>query len=76
MVTTSNPELWDAMWSFKDHGKTHEAVYGRKYPPGFRWLHERYGSNFRLTEIQSAIGRIQLQLLPEWTAARNRNALQ
>ena len=34
-----------------------------------------YGSNFRLTEFQSAIGRIQLQRLPEWTAARTRNAL-
>ena len=75
MVTTSRPELWDAMWSFKDHGKNHEAVYGRQHPPGFRWLHERFGSNFRLTELQSAIGRIQLQRLPEWTAIRTRNAL-
>ena len=75
MVTTSRPELWDAMWAFKDHGKTHEAVFGREHPPGFRWLHERFGSNFRLTELQSAIGRIQLQRLPEWTAARTRNAL-
>ena len=62
------------MWSFKDHGKTHQAVYGRDHPPGFRWLHERFGSNFRLTELQSAIGRIQLQRLPQWTAARTRNA--
>jgi dTDP-4-amino-4,6-dideoxygalactose transaminase len=76
MVTTSSPELWDAMWAFKDHGKTHEAVFGREHPPGFRWLHERFGSNFRLTELQSAIGRLQLQRLPEWTAARTRNALQ
>ena len=74
MVNTSRPELWDAMWSFKDHGKTHQAVFGREYPPGFRWLHERFGSNFRLTELQSAIGRIQLQRLPEWTAIRSRNA--
>jgi len=35
----------------------------------------RYGSNFRLSELQSAIGRIQLQRLPEWTAACTRNAL-
>ena len=76
MVTTSRADLWDAMWAFKDHGKTQEAVFGREHPPGFRWLHERFGSNFRLTELQSAIGRIQLQRLPEWTAARTRNALQ
>ena len=75
MVTTSRPELWDAMWTFKDHGKTHEAVFCREHPSGFRWLHERFGSNFRLTELQSAIGRIQLHRLPEMTAARSRNAL-
>ena len=75
MVNTSCPDLWDVMWAFKDHGKTHEAVFGREHPPGFRWLHERFGSNFRLTELQSAIGRIQLQRLPEWTSIRTRNAL-
>ena len=75
MVNTSRPELWAAMWAFKDHGKTHEAVFCREHPSGFRWLHERFGSNFRLTELQSAIGRIQLQRLPEWNAIRTRNAL-
>ena len=75
MVTTSSSELWDAMWGFKDHGKTHEAVFAREHPPGFRWLHERFGSNFRLTELQSAVGRIQLQRLPEWSATRSGNAL-
>ena len=75
MVNTSRPELWDLMWSFKDHGKNHEALVNREHPSGFRWLHERFGSNFRLTELQSAIGRIQLQRLNDWTAIRNRNAL-
>ena len=76
MITTNRSDLWDEMWAFKDHGKTYEAVFCREHPPGFRWLHERFGSNFRLAELQSAIGRIQLQRLPEWTAARTRNALQ
>lgn len=75
MVTTHRTDLWERMWAFKDHGKTRDAVYGRDHPPGFRWLHERFGSNFRLTELQSAIGRIQLQRLPEWTAIRTRNSL-
>ncbi len=74
MVTTSSPELWEAMWALKDHGKTYDAVFHREHPQGFRWLHERFGSNFRLTELQSAIGRLQLQRLPDWTSARTRNA--
>jgi dTDP-4-amino-4,6-dideoxygalactose transaminase len=75
MVSTNRTDLWDSMWALKDHGKTHEAVFGHEHPPGFRWLHERFGSNFRLTELQSAIGRIQLEQLPQWRAARTRNAL-
>jgi dTDP-4-amino-4,6-dideoxygalactose transaminase len=74
MVTTSRRDLWDTMWSIKDHGKTWQAVHGREHPPGFRWLHERFGSNMRLTEMQSAIGRLQLQRLPDWSATRRRHA--
>ncbi|MCW4152627.1 DegT/DnrJ/EryC1/StrS aminotransferase family protein [Halomonas sp. 18H] len=74
MVTTNDRELWSRMWSYKDHGKSWEAVYEREHPPGFRWLHESFGTNFRMTEMQAAIGRIQLGRMPEWTAARQYNA--
>ena len=74
MVTTNDHELWDRMWSFKDHGKSYNAVYNREHAPGFRWLHESIGTNFRLTEMQAAIGRIQLSYMDNWTIARNRNA--
>lgn len=74
MVTTNNPNLWSKMWSFKDHGKSHDAVYNRKHPPGFRWLHESFGTNWRMTEMQSAIGRIQLQRMNDWSRARTQNA--
>lgn len=76
MVTTNSRDLWSKMWSFKDHGKSWEAVYERDHPPGFRWLHESFGTNWRLTEMQSAIGRIQLQRMPNWTARRQSNAEQ
>jgi len=76
MVTTSSPDLWEKMWAFKDHGKSHQLVSQHQQTPGFRWLHSGFGSNFRLTEFQSAIGRLQLELLPEWTSLRARNAMQ
>ena len=74
MVTCNDPDLWSRMWSFKDHGKSWDAIYNRDHPPGFRWLHETIGTNWRLTEMQSAIGRIQLKRMPEWHAARTENA--
>lgn len=76
MVTTNDEALWRKMWSFKDHGKSYEAVYEREHPPGFRWLHESFGTNWRLTEMQSAIGRIQLTRMPEWHAKRVQYAEQ
>jgi len=73
MVTCNDLALWSRMWSFKDHGKSWEAVYEREHPPGFRWLHESVGTNWRLTEMQSGMGRIQLQRMAAWTAARQAN---
>lgn len=73
MVTTNDKSLWSKMWSYKDHGKSWEAVYEREHPPGFRWLHESFGTNWRLTEMQSAIGRIQLTKMAEWSAKRQQN---
>ena len=61
MVTTNDRDLWSAMWAYKDHGKSWEAVYERKHPPGFRWLHESFGTNWRMIEMQAAIGIIQLR---------------
>jgi len=75
MVTTNDEALWRAMWSFKDHGKSYEAVYQREHAPGFRWLHESFGANWRMLEMQAVIGRIQLKRMPEWSALRTRNAM-
>lgn len=73
MVTTADPALWERAWSFKDHGKSYDAVYRRTHVPGFRWLHESFGTNWRMTELQATIGRRQLAKLPDWTARRQRN---
>ena len=74
MLTTSDRSVWEKAWSYKDHGKSHEAVYHRQHPPGFRWLHESFGTNWRMTEMQSAIGRVALRKVPRWVAARRRHA--
>lgn len=76
MVTTNDQELWKKMWSYKDHGKSWEAVYERKHPPGFRWVHESFGTNWRMMEVQAVIGRIQLRRMSEWTKRRQLNAMR
>ena len=74
MLTTNDSEIWRKAWAFKDHGKSWHAVHERKHPHGFRWLHESFGSNWRLTEMQAAIGRQQLKKLQSWVEVRNRYA--
>ena len=75
MVTTNNKSLFKKVWSIKDHGKSYDLVFKKTNSKSFRWLHENFGSNFRLTEMQSAIGRIQLKLIHNWQKIRTRNAL-
>ena len=72
MVTTNDRRSGRAMWSYKDHGKSWEAVYERQHPPGFRWLHESFGTNWRMLEMQAAIGRIQLRAWPSGRRAARR----
>lgn len=74
MLTTNDEQVWSRAWSFKDHGKSYDAVYQRKHPPGFRWVHESFGTNWRMTEVQAAIGRVQLRKLRDWVRLRTRNA--
>ena len=73
MVTTNDENLWKKMWSYKDHGKNFDSIYNKQHPPGFRWLHDSFGTNWRMMEMQAVIGRLQLQKMPEWTQVRNAN---
>ncbi|MFW5993125.1 MAG: DegT/DnrJ/EryC1/StrS family aminotransferase [Desulfohalobiaceae bacterium] len=74
MLITSDYDLWRRMWSYKDHGKDWGAVYSREHGPGYRWVHESLGTNWRLTEMQSAMGRVQLGKLQGWIQKRRENA--
>lgn len=74
MFTTNSEAYWRAAWEYKDHGKSYDAVYNREHPFGFRWLHESFGTNWRMTEVQSAAGRVMLKKIPDWVEKRRENA--
>lgn len=74
MLTTGNRDIWRRAWEFKDHGKAWDKVHSPNQDVGFRWIHESFGTNWRMTEIQAAIGRVQLEKLEAWSARRRRNA--
>ncbi|MBX3451407.1 MAG: DegT/DnrJ/EryC1/StrS aminotransferase family protein [Planctomycetaceae bacterium] len=74
LVTTDETSLWEKAWSYKDHGKSWDAVHNRQHTGSFKYLHESFGTNWRLTEMQAALGRVQLRRLPEWSTRRRQNA--
>ncbi|UAA39666.1 DegT/DnrJ/EryC1/StrS aminotransferase family protein [Paraneptunicella aestuarii] len=74
MMLCNDEKIWSKAWSYKDHGKSWSAVYEMNHSDGYRWLHESFGTNWRLTEMQAAIGRYQLKKLDEWSLKRKQNA--
>lgn len=75
LLALDDEAAWAKAWAYKDIGRSHDAVYNRQHPPGFRWLTESFGTNWRMTEMQAALGRIQLRRLPAWQEQRKANAL-
>lgn len=75
MLIIEDRDAWERAWAYKDHGKSQSRLFDQSGATGcFRWLHDDFGSNFRLTEMQAAIGLLQLAKLPSWLKARRRNA--
>jgi dTDP-4-amino-4,6-dideoxygalactose transaminase len=74
MLMMNDPELWERAWSYKDHGKNFQKVQQPQKSAGFQWVHDQFGSNYRMTEMQAAIGRCQLRKLEGWVAQRRKNA--
>lgn len=74
MIVTNDQTLWETMWSLKDHGKSLSKMSETGSGSVFRWVHDEIGTNWRLTEMQSAIGRVQLRRLPDWLSQRRANA--
>ncbi len=76
MLLCNDEKVWSKAWSYKDHGKSWSAVYEMNHADGYRWLHESFGTNWRMTEMQAAIGRCQLKKLVEWSDKRKKNAVR
>lgn len=74
LAVCDDDDLFERAWAYKDHGKSYDAVFRREHAPGYRWLHESFGTNWRLTELQAALGRLALAALPEWVATRRHHA--
>lgn len=74
MLLVQDRAVWARAWSYKDHGKNPGKLANPVPGAGFRYLHDMFGSNFRMTEMQAAIGRVQLSKLPDWLARRRANA--
>ncbi len=74
MLVTDDAALWRYAWSYKDHGKNWDAIAQDVDGVGFRWVHDSFGTNWRLSGIQAAIGLQQLAKLDQWVEQRNNNA--
>ena len=74
MITLNSQQMYKRAWSYKDHGKSHDLIQASPTSVAFRWLHESFGTNWRLPEVQSAIGRLQLGKLSSWLTTRRSHA--
>ena len=74
MLLLDDENAWKKAWAYKDHGKSWDAVHRKDHPAGFRWVHESFGTNWRMTEMQAAIGRLQLEKLDNWVRIRRKNS--
>lgn len=74
LFVTNDDSIWQKTWSYKDHGKDYDLMFNKPRPKGFNWVVKSFGTNYRMTEIQAAIGRIQLKKLDYWIEIRRRNA--
>lgn len=70
MLVTNNPDIWEKVWSYKDHGKNFDTVFRKDHQPGFRWLVDSLGTNCRMTEMQAAMGRVMLKKVDGWVRKR------
>lgn len=73
LATTNDPHLAQRMAELRSHGITKD-VQRFKLPPKGPWSYEQQvlGFNYRMTDIQAALGLSQLQRLDQTVLERNR----
>lgn len=64
MITTDNRELARLAWNLRDHAFSSERHFWHKY----------VGFNYRMTNLQAAVGLAQVEQLDKFVAARRANA--
>ena len=74
LLVLHDTELWKKAWAYKDHGKDYDQISQPHSALKFRYVHSSFGTNWRMTEMQAALGRVQLKKLPQWVEIRRRNA--
>ena len=70
MLVTKKREVWRKAWELKDHGKSFAKIQHLPRNNNFAWVHDSFGTNWRMTEVQAAIGRVALRKLPRWVEQR------
>ena len=71
MLLCNDIDLFKRAWAIKDHGKDFDKTFETTNSLGcFRYIHDQVGTNARLTEMQSAIGILQLSKLEKWLKKR------
>ncbi len=64
MITTNNREIAKLAWNLRDHAFSTERHFWHKF----------VGFNYRMTNLQAAVGLAQAEQLDKFVAARRRNA--
>ena len=73
-VTTNDPECHRRLRRFRSHGITRDLVEMEGEDGPWYYEQQELGFNYRLTDLQSALGIAQLARLPQWHDARRRVA--
>ena len=66
MVTTNNREIAKLAWNLRDHAFSHERHFWHKF----------VGFNYRMTNLQAAVGLAQVEQMSTFVAQRRQNALE